>query len=72
MSTKLDRLHVFLILKSFDTVNRKIILEKFGCYGIRGESLKLNTSYLANWKQFVKDPSVKSQLKTIIEGVPQG
>ena len=46
---------VFLDLeKAFDMVDRSILLEKLGLYGIRGIELELFRSYLSNRKQKVK------------------
>ena len=64
---------IFLDLaKAFDSVNHKILLRKLECYGVRGLTLKLFESYLSNRSQYVKVNGVKSLLKFILYGVPQG
>ena len=66
---------IFLDLsKAFDTVNHRILLDKLHDYGIRGNMHKLLTSYLQNRKQFTvcNNIHVKSQINTIVGGVPQG
>ena len=64
---------IFLDLaKAFVSVNHKILLRKLECYGVRGLALKLFESYLSNRSQYVKVNGVKSILKSILYGVPQG
>ena len=64
---------IFLDLsKAFDTVNHRILLDKLYSYGIRGNMHKLLTSYLQNRKQFTVCNNIKSQINTIVCGVPQG
>ena len=48
------------------------MLEKLNHYGIRGNALNWFESYLNNRKQFVTYNNVKSSMKTIKCGVPQG
>ena len=71
-----DRQHNCTVLidfkKAFDTVNHEILIKKLHHYGIRGDPLKLLTSYLYNRKQAVKISSTISNEKTVTIGVPQG
>ena len=64
---------IFLDLsKAFDTVNHKILLDKLASYGIRGKMHKLLGNYLYNRKQYTECNKTKSQLSTVVCGVPQG
>ena len=64
---------IFLDLaKAFDTVNHDILLNKLEKYGIRSNMHQLLCSYLNNRKQYTECDSVKSDLKTVLCGVPQG
>lgn len=58
--------------KAFDSISHTILLRKLQKYGVRGIALKLFESYLSNRSQFVKVNGVKSSLRHIIFGVPQG
>ena len=58
--------------RSFDTVDHQLLLKKLENYGIRGLVLEILTSYLRNRKQFVEIGQLKSNLRTINIGVPQG
>ena len=58
--------------KAFDTVNHTILLTKLHHYGIRGQALNWFKSYLENKKQFVTYNNVRSTLKNMPCGVPQG
>ena len=60
------------LAKAFDTVDHSILLDKLERYGVRGEGLKLLTSYLSDRKQCVKISDCKSEYKEITIGVPQG
>ena len=60
------------LTKAFDTVDHKILLEKLTYYGIRGNAHSLISSYLSNRKQYTVINDVKSDLKPINFGVPQG
>ena len=55
--------------KAFDTVN--LINELFK-YGIRGIVLDWFISYLTNGRQFVLSNNIKSSIKNINCGMPQG
>ena len=64
---------IFLDLsKAFDTVNHSILLKKLKYYGIHNTELNWFKSYLSNRSQYVTVDSFKSDLKSIISGVPQG
>ena len=64
---------VFLYFaKAFDTVNHSILLQKLNHYGIRGNTLKLIESYLADREQCVFVNNTYSDLEKISHGVPQG
>ena len=64
---------IFLDLaKAFDSVNHTILLKKAEKYGVRGNALKLLTSYLSGRKHYVKSGNVKSLCKILEIGVPQG
>ncbi len=64
---------VFLDLaKAFNTVNHQILLEKLRTYGVRGTPLMLLKSYLENRMQCTNVNSVKSSLRNVAHGVPQG
>lgn len=58
--------------KAFDTINHDILLKKLERYGIRGLANDLIKSYLSERKQFVVLNGVRSSLRTIDIGVPQG
>ena len=58
--------------KAFDTVDHDILLFKLSHYGIRDNALLWFKSYLSNRNQFVTYDGVRSSLKTIKCGVPQG
>ena len=58
--------------KAFDTVNHEILVNKLEYYGIRGTPLDWIISYLTNRKQCVNINGIKSELKKVVHGVPQG
>ena len=58
--------------KAFDTIDHTILLNKMYHYGVRGLPLDWFKSYLNNRYQFVCYDGMKSTLKEIICGVPQG
>ena len=58
--------------KAFDTVNHEILSRKLEYYGIRGIAKDWFCSYLANRYQFVSFGDIKSELKQLTCGVPQG
>ena len=58
--------------KAFDTVNHNILIGKLEHYGIRGNFLKLISSYLENRKQYTTLNNCKSSTDSMNYGVPQG
>ena len=73
ISNKQHVLGVFIDLsKAFDTLDHNKIVSKLDNYGIRGNALKLISSYLSNRKQFVNVLDVKSDVLPVEFGVPQG
>lgn len=60
------------LTKAFDTVSHKILECKLEQCGFRGSVLNLLKSYLNNRKQYVNLNGVKSNLRTVTCGVPQG
>ena len=66
-------LNIYLDLsKAFDILDHAILLDKLFNYGIRGNPLKLISSYLENRQQFVEFRNTKSNIMQISTGVPQG
>jgi hypothetical protein len=66
-------LGIFIDLKkAFDTCNITVLIKKLEHYGFHGVSKKWFTSYLSNRTQYVEINGVKSSLKEITHGVPQG
>jgi len=66
-------LGVFIDLKkAFDTCDVRILIKKLEHYGFRGISNKWFYSYLNGRTQYVEINGVKSTLKDITHGVPQG
>ena len=66
-------LNIYLDLsKAFDTLDHAILLDKLFHYGIRGNPLKLISSYLEIRQQFVEFRNTKSNIMQISTGVPQG
>ena len=67
--------HVSILIdlkKAFDTVNHQILMDKLFFYGIRGLPHQLIKSYLSDRTQFLQRGSLKSSIKSINIGVPQG
>ena len=58
--------------EAFDTVDHKILLEKYKLYGLRGKAISFLRSYLNNGKQYVIYSDSISDIKTIYVGVPRG
>ena len=66
-------LEIFIDLsKAFDTIDHNILLSKLMKYGVRGQSLSLISSYLANRSQCVSILGEKSDELHVVFGVPQG
>ncbi len=59
-------------LKSFDTIDHDILLNKLNYYGIQSTTLQLFKSYLTNQQQFVQYKEESSTLNQITTGVLQG
>ncbi len=65
--------NIFLDLsKAFDTLNHKILIDKFEHYGVNGISNRLIESYLTNRKQYVEIDGSNSEMLALSTGVPQG
>ena len=62
----------FDLFKAFDTIDRKILLDKLYHYGIRVNIFEWFKSYLSLRSQFVELNGVKSSIRNINFGVPQG
>jgi len=60
------------LMKAFDTVNHKILLEKLYIYGIRGIAHDLFESYLTNRKQSTKISNHISNSMICNISIPQG
>ena len=58
--------------KAFDTVDHEILVGKLEKYGFTNSPLKLIKSYLSNRQQCVEYDGVRSELKRVKIGVPQG
>lgn len=66
-------LNIYLDLsKAFDTLDHDILLQKLQYYGLTDSALHLLQSYLTNRKQYVVFKEVKSEIKLVTTGVPQG
>ena len=58
--------------KAFDTIDHKILLQKLEHYGFRGQCLEYLKSYYHNRKQYVYLNGHRSDVLTVMSGVPQG
>ena len=58
--------------KAFDRLRHDILLQKLLYYGITNIAKLLLESYLNNRKQFVQIGNVRSTMKQVLTGVPQG
>ena len=73
MDTNKIPLNIYFDLsKVFDTLDHAILLDQLFHCGIRGNPLKLISSYLENRQQFVEFRNTKSSILQISTGVPQG
>ena len=64
---------VFMDLsKAFDVLNHDILLQKMEHYGFRGKFLNLIRSFISDRKYFVSANGIKSDTRTVNNGVPQG
>ena len=64
---------IFLDLsKAFDTIDHDILLTKLYYYGIRNQVLCLFKNYLSSRSQYISMGEIKSSLRNINTGVPQG
>ena len=63
---------VFFLCKAFDTIDHRILLQKFQVYSIRGCALKWFCSYLTDRSQCVCIDDIWSTFLQIKCGVPQG
>lgn len=59
------------LAKAFDSIDRKLLLKKLEIYGVKGNILKLLTSYLTNRKQQVNLNGILSELKPINSESPR-
>ena len=62
----------FNLSKAFNSVDRKILLRKLECYGVRGNMHLLIKSYLDGMKQFVSFGGYESICEKSEVGIPQG
>ena len=58
--------------KAFDLLSHSILLNKLKHYGVEGVAHDLLKNYLENRKQFVQLNDHRSELKCVLNGVPQG
>ena len=58
--------------KAFDSLQHDILLEKLAHYGLTNKAIALLKRYLSNRKQYVQLSDVKSSVRPISVGVPQG
>ena len=58
--------------RAFDSINRKIFLDKLELYGVRGTPLNLIKSYFENRYQSTKLGKYKSEVIPSTRGTPQG
>ena len=58
--------------KAFDSLDRRILLNKLECYGVRGKMQLLIKSYLTEREQYVNFCRYESTCEKIDVGAPQG
>ncbi len=70
---EMDKMNIFLdFSKAFNTLDHKILFDKFEHYGVNGISLRLIESYLTNRKQYVEIDGSNSDMLSLTTSVPQG
>ena len=57
---------------AFCTLNHDILLDKLSYYGVEGTALQWFDSYLSNRSMYVEIDNMKSSVRTLTTGVPQG
>ena len=58
--------------KAFTTLNHDILLDKLSYYGVEATALQWFDSYLSNRSMYVEIDNMKSSVRTLTTGVPQG
>ena len=58
--------------KAFDNLNHDILLDKLSYYGVEGTALQWFKSYLSNRSMYVEIDNMRSSVRTLPTGVPQG
>ena len=58
--------------KAFEMIDREILIDKLGYYGIRGILLMWFESYLSQRTEYAEVDNFKSSHQTITNGVHQG
>ena len=58
--------------KAFDSLQHDILLAKLAHHGLTNKAIALLKSYLSNRKQYVQLSDVRSSVRPILVGVPQG
>ena len=58
--------------KAFDSLQHDKLLEKLAHYSLTNKAIALLKSYLSNRKQYVQLSDVRSSVRPISVGVPQG
>ena len=58
--------------KAFDSLRHDILLDKLTYYSVTNPAKKLIESYLSNRKHFIQVSNIKSTMKQVSTGAPQG
>ena len=58
--------------KAFNMVSHKILIQKLKAGGLRNQALNWISSYLNNRKQCTRANNIKSSVRLVANGVPQG